>query len=61
VKRALKKGHHLRPELFARQGLRKSLVIQWLGVFSFGAESPGLIPGAGSKFHNLCSVASKEK
>ena len=29
-------------------------------VFSFRAENPGLIPGGGNNFHNLCGVARKE-
>jgi len=60
VKRALKKGNHFRYEKFERQGLRNSLVVRWLGLFSFGAESSGLIPGEGRIF-TTCAVCTEKK
>ena len=38
-----------------------SLVVQWLGLCTFTAEGPGLIPGQGTKIHKTRSSARKKK
>ena len=38
-----------------------SLVVQWLRLCAFTAESPGSIPGQGTIFHKLWDTAKNEK
>ena len=38
-----------------------SLVVQWLGLHTFTAKGPGLIPGQETKIHKSHSTAKKKK